>query len=133
MAANTDPIFPIAGATPMVQISTANTNRDGTGTLGTVITGDANGTRVMRLIICATGTTTAGVIRLFQNDGTDTRLFDEILVSAVTPSTTVKVWQYEYKKTDGSPIIFLKDNTYVLKAGTHNAEAFNIFGIIENY
>lgn len=133
MAANTSPIFPILISTDYVTIGTANTGRDGSGTLGTVVTGDADGTRVMRIVICATGTTTAGVIRLFESDGSTNKLFDEVLVSAVTPSTTVKVWQFEYKKTDGFPILYLKDNTYSLKASTHNAEGFNIFAICEHY
>lgn len=133
MAANTTPIFPILGETPFVQVTAANTNRDGTGTIATVVTGDADGTRVMRIIICATGTTTAGVIRLYEYDGTNTRLLDEILVSAVTPSTTVKAWQYEYKRTDGSPVLYLKNASYELRASTHVAETFNVFAIIENY
>ncbi|NBX74718.1 MAG: hypothetical protein EBQ89_10555, partial [Alphaproteobacteria bacterium] len=69
----TDPNFagtPLAGN---AQISTANTNRDGTGTLGTVVTAGASGSRIEEIVIEATGTTTAGMIRLFLNDGTNTR------------------------------------------------------------
>lgn len=55
-----------------VTISTANTLRDGTGTLGVVVTAPAtagNGTRVDRLVIQAGQTTTANVIRLFITQG----------------------------------------------------------------
>ena len=63
--------------TAQVQISTANTNRNGTGTLGTLITGASSGTRVDDIYMVATGTTTAGVIRLFMYDGTNTYLLSE--------------------------------------------------------
>lgn len=103
------------------QVSTANTNRDGTGTIATIITGATNGTRVDDIYIVATGTTTAGVIRLFINDGTNSRLWQEILVSAITPSTTVAVWSY----TLLSQALIL-ENGWSLRASTNNAETFNI-------
>jgi uncharacterized membrane protein len=78
---------PAAGAL-LAQLSVANTNRDGTGTLVDILTAAAAGTRVDALEIVAAGTTTAGVVRLFLYDGTNNRLFKEILVDAVTPSTT---------------------------------------------
>ena len=71
------------------QISVANTNRNGTGTLVTIFTGATNGSRVDDIYIVATGTTTAGVVRLFISDGSNIRLWQEILVTAITPSTTV--------------------------------------------
>jgi len=107
--------------TAQAQISTANTNRNGTGTIGTVITGATNGTRVDDISIIATGTTTAGVVRLFISDGTNVRLWQEILVSAVTPSTTVQVWSY----TLLNQALILKSG-WSLQASTNNAETFNV-------
>lgn len=107
--------------TAQAQISTANTNRNGTGTIGTVITGATNGTRVDDISIVATGTTTAGVVRLFISDGTNIRLWQEILVSAVTPSTTVQVWSY----TLLNQALILKSG-WSLQASTNNAETFNV-------
>ena len=55
--------------TPIVygtQISTANTARDGTGTIATIWTVGANGGLCQSVRVQATATTTAGVIRLFQ-------------------------------------------------------------------
>lgn len=108
-------------ATAMAQISTANTNRNGTGTIVDVLTGGTNGTRVDDVSIVAAGTTTAGVVRLFINDGTTSQLWREILVTAITPSATVAVWSS-----------FLTNLALVLKSGwklqasTHNAETFNV-------
>lgn len=53
----------------VAQISTANTNRDGTGTLVPVLVAGVNGSRVDRVQFQAIGTTTAGMLRLFKTKG----------------------------------------------------------------
>jgi len=103
------------------QVSTANTNRNGTGTLVTVFTGATNGSRIDDIYIVATGTTTAGVVRLFISDGTNIRLWQEILVTAITPSTTVQVWSYTLLNQ-----ALLLENGWSLQASTNNAETFNV-------
>lgn len=50
------------------RISTANTNRDGTGTMGVILTSTGTplaGTRVDRIAVTATGDTTTGILRFF--------------------------------------------------------------------
>lgn len=103
------------------QVTVANTNRDGTGTLATVFTAGASGSRIDDIYIAATGTTTAGVVRLFIYDGTSNRLWQEILVTAVTPSTTQQVWNYALLNQ-----ALILPNGYILKGSTNNAETFNI-------
>lgn len=103
------------------QVTVANTNRDGTGTLATVFTAGASGSRIDDIYIAATGTTTAGVVRLFLFDGTSNRLWQEILVTAVTPSTTQQVWNYALLNQ-----ALILPNGYILKGSTNNAETFNI-------
>lgn len=110
------------------RISTANTNRDGTGTLGTILTGGANGTRVDRINWKATGPTTAGVIRIFLKDNQGspvTRLLFEALVTAITPSASVKSAEGEVVRTDGQPLVLVPSG-WTLLAGTHNAESFDV-------
>jgi hypothetical protein len=107
--------------TAQAQVSTANTNRNGTGTIATVFTAGSNGSRIDDIYITATGTTTAGVVRLYLNDGTNTYLFDEILVTAITPSTTVSVFQAVLL----NQAIVLATG-WSLRASTNNAETFNI-------
>ena len=107
--------------TAAVQVTTANTARDGTGTIVTVVTAAASGTRIDDIYMVGTGTTTAGVIRLFVHDGTNARLLSETLVTAITPSTTVQVWS----NTLLSQAIVLKTG-YSLRASTNNTETFNI-------
>ena len=126
MAANLYPIYVGSSCLTMVQIATANTNRDGTGTMGTVLTGDADGTLVDMIRICAAGTVTNGVVRFFlsTDSGTTKRLLDEIIVSATTPSVTVKVFTAEWLPS--RPLV-LASASQILYASTHNAEAFNVF------
>lgn len=103
------------------QVSVANTARNGTGTIVTVFTAGANGSRIDDISIDATGTVTAGVVRLFINDGTTSYLFQEILVTATTPSTTVAVWN----TTLLNQAIIIPSG-WSLRASTNNAETFNI-------
>jgi hypothetical protein len=107
--------------TAQAQVSVANTARNGTGTIVTVFTAGASGSRIDDIYITATGTTTAGVVRLFLNDGTNTYLFEEILVTAITPSTTVSVFQAVLL----NQAIVLASG-WSLRASTNNAETFNI-------
>lgn len=121
-----DPVFATTPKVGMVQISTANTARDGTGTIGAVLTGGASGTLINKIEISATGTTTAGVVRLFLDNGTNVYLLREIFVTAATPSTTVSVWNAQLLFAAPN-VLHLPTNSWVLKASTHNAEAFNVF------
>lgn len=116
---------PTFTSTPRVgsaQVSAANTNRDGTGTIVDVLTGVAAGTKITEVIIQATVTTTAGMVRLYYYDGTNTRLLDEISVTAATPSGTVTA----FRATRTYANLILASTTHKLQASTHNAEAINI-------
>lgn len=105
-----------------VQISTANTNRNGTGTLGTLIIGATNGTRVDDIYIAAAGAVTAGVVRLFvQESGQAARLWQEILVTATSPNVTTAVWSYSLL----NQALLLKSG-WSISAATNNAETFNV-------
>lgn len=107
--------------TASTSVSTANTNRNGTGTIATVFTAGASGSRIDDIYIVATGTTTAGVVRLFINDGTTSWLWQEILVPAITPSTSVQVFSAALLNQ-----ALILASTYSLRASTNNAETFNI-------
>jgi len=105
----------------VVTISTANTNLDGTGTLGTVLTAASNGTIIKTVTIKAQVSTTQGVVRLFVYDGTNTKLIAEVLIPAVTKSGTTDP---AFETT--IPLDFYLKASWVLKASTQNAEAFNV-------
>lgn len=71
MAANTNPISPIAPATSWnaTVATAANTAMDGTGTVVTCFTAGANGSRVNRIQVEHLGTNVATVMRFFLNNG----------------------------------------------------------------
>jgi len=92
------------------QVSTANTNRDGTGT-----------SRIDDIVVVATGTTTAGMVRLFLHDGTNARLWVELPVSAITPSGTVVAFNASLLNQ-----ALILPSGWSLRASTNNAETFNV-------
>jgi len=106
--------------TGMVTISTANSNLDGTGTLGTVLTGASLGTLIKTVRIKAQGNTTHGMVRLFVYDGSSTKLITEVEVPAVTKSGTYPAYEAFV------PINYILESGGILKASTQNAETFNV-------
>jgi hypothetical protein len=109
------------------QISTANTARDGTGTIGTVFTAGSNGSRIDMIDVQATATTTAGMVRLFVHDGTNAYLVAELPVVATTPSGTNPSYSQQLNTntmTQFLPIVL--PTGWSLRASTNNAEAFNV-------
>jgi hypothetical protein len=104
-----------------VNITTANPNRDGTGTIGTLTTAPVGGCRVDDIMIKARATTTTGVIRFFLHDGTTYCFWREVLVTAITPSATVAAFESQ-----------LSNLALVLKAGwsirvaTEKGESFDV-------
>jgi len=120
----TQPAFATVPRIGLAQVSGINTNRDGTGTLVTVITGVAAGTRIAEVVVEATVTTTAGMVRLYlsSDSGTTNRLFDEVAIAAATPSASVKTTRVSTVYTN----LILPSASWQLRASTHNAEAMNV-------
>ncbi|MBT8200074.1 MAG: hypothetical protein KJO36_06120 [Acidimicrobiia bacterium] len=122
--ASTQPTFASSVVHAVGQVSTANANRDGTGTITTVYTVDNSGGAIVDLVrVVATGTTTAGMVRIYLNDGSNTRMVKEITVDAVTASGTVPA--------DSSAWVPIGDlileDAHSIRASTENAEEFNVF------
>lgn len=104
MAINTAPIFT---GQPDIQwgattLTTANTAKDGTGTVLTVFTADATyGGFVSRIRFRAAGTNIATVARIFINNGSSNAtpanniLWDEITLAATTLSEVAALATYE--------------------------------------
>lgn len=111
------------------QVTTANTNRDGTGTPVQISVGPTGGSPVghviEQIIIQAVGNCTAGMIRFFLSidGGTTIRLIDEVPVLAVTPSGIVQAFRTSAPDLIG---LVLANNSAILYATTNNTETFNI-------
>jgi hypothetical protein len=121
----TSPVFAVTPEIGMCTVSVANTNRDGTtGTYETLVTAASGGTKISEIVTQASATTTAGMVRLFLNDGTTTRLFDEISIAAATVSASVK----------GNRVSTLYSNLtlpsgWSIRASTHNAVEINVYAL----
>ncbi len=128
MSANINPIFTLSANLGVGVPSGANTGRDGTGTLTTVLTAGNNGTMVERVTGLAQTTTTAGMVRLFTVDPSSNKyLYEELLTTAVTPSgTAVAATVQSSKITPSTPLVI--PSGWALKGTINNAsETWNIF------
>lgn len=121
------PQFASLAVSEVEQISTANTARDGTGGITTLVTGVSPGTIIESVVARAQGTTTAGMLRLFFREvSSDTwRLLAELSVSAITPSATVQAFSGSFTLPAGQ--IYLPSGAQI-GVSTHNAETFNVVG-----
>jgi len=94
MPANTTPIFPLTPKVSWGTVTTANTAKDGTGTVVTIFTSGANGARIDQIKVRALGTNVATVLRFFINNGSDNAvaannsLIHEQTIAATTLSET---------------------------------------------
>jgi hypothetical protein len=119
-----------------VNFATANTNRDGTGTIAQLLVGRAPGTRIERIRFTSTVTNVAGTLRIFKKgsgltknaDGTFAafaagtyRLQHEVASSAVTPSGTVPAQIIDFIP----PTVITLAEGEQLGVATNNAEAWN--------
>lgn len=118
------PKYPQTLRSEDVVVSTANTNRDGSGTLASALTGVAAGTVVRRCRIAAGSTTTDGMLRFYVYDGTNARLIDELRVPSNTPGATIRTWTYLWSPPGGE--VYLPGTAFILKISTHNAETFYV-------
>jgi len=139
MPANTSPIYSIVGAVDSVASNnsglvvgpTANTALDGTGTLYKAFTAGANGSYVQKMRFRPVGSPAATVCRVFISDSTststtDTWLYDEITLPAVTVSQTAASSVFEL------PINVALDPNYLLYVtfGTSTGSAGTGYSIV---
>lgn len=117
-----------ASANPKVAvgvISTANTNRDGTGTgpATAIFSAGASGSKIEAIRVKARGNTTAGMVRIYLYDGSgsDGHLYDEFPISAVTVSATVEAFESEVTYSN----LWIQSG-WSITASTHNAETFGV-------
>lgn len=130
------PIFAAQPDAQVTTISTANTTRDGSGTMGTVFVAGPSGSRIDQIFIQGTATTAAGIVKLYISTTSDvntpanTHLIQEIPVTAVTPSATVAAFNRVLNTSVNVDLlpIFLPAG-YTLRADTTIANAFRVMAI----
>ena len=112
MAANITPIFVLAGNIKPARIAAANTAADGSGTLVTLITAGASGSRVdgvrfRNTSVFTTSTANVHIIFLSDTDGTNDRLIGEVATATATRSATAV----------GATSIFTFDQPIIMLSG----------------
>lgn len=130
MAANTAPIYSIAGRNDSVAANnsglvvgpTANTALDGSGTLYKAFTAGSNGSYVQKMRLRPVGSPAATVCRVFissstTTSATNTWLFDEITLPAVTLSQTAASSVFELPLNFAMPAGYLLYVTFGTSTG----------------
>jgi hypothetical protein len=113
-------------STPRVSsaaLTTADTSRTAPSTVGTVFTAGSSGSRIDAIEIVGTATTTATMARLFIYDGSTYRLWKEVPVLAVTPSSTLPVFDYRLNAAINPELLPLVLPTgYSLRAAVNDTQ-----------
>lgn len=117
-----EPVFAVTPRIANVNIATANANRDGTGTIATLITGASTGTRVVEIVAKARVTTTAGQVRIFLHDGTSFFILDELAIAAATASASVQTIRASVTYAN----LVLPNASWSVRVSTHNAESIDV-------
>ena len=134
MAANTSPIFALVPETKIVTVTTATTDRTGATTtnLAELLTAGTDGTKITQIGAKVAGTNTACLVLIFITDtaGANPKLYDELALLAVTPSTSLASARISIPYSD----LQLKSGQKVLVGITvAQADGVNIFAIKGDY
>jgi len=121
----TNPAFANTPIIDVGQVTTANTNRDGTGTIVTIASGTTNGKFLQNVQIKHTSTSAAGMVRFFvsPDGGATNRLYTEVPVTAITPGSNVATFETTVPILVG---LTLPGTAALLRASTQNTEVINI-------
>lgn len=89
MAANINPIFPKVGNVSWAKLNLANPSVDGTGSVSTVFTAGAEGSRVDKISFQPLGTNDKTVVRVFINKGDNSTALNNTLYLEQTINATI--------------------------------------------
>lgn len=115
------PFFANRASNIVFQVTTANTNFDGTGAIVDGPTAGEGGFRLDRIVVVGVGTVTDGMVRIFLHNTSAYRLYKEVAIAATTPSTTVQSFRAEV------PFGFSIPRGWKISGSTAKTETFNIF------
>lgn len=143
MAINVTPIFSGSGDIQYGTITTANTAKDGTGTVVTIFTANAtNGGRVERIRFRNIGTNVQTVCRVFINNGltnataANNTLYAEITLPATVLSETIARTLQELPNTADTtafPLVLPPGYKLNITIGTTVAAGYAVTAIGGNY
>ena len=134
MPANTSPIFALTPELAFATVTAATTDRTGATMTNTVtlLTAATNGTKITQIGAKVAGTNAGTLVLIFISDssGANFKLFDEIVLSAITPGTITTSQRAVTAYSD----LQLKSGQ-VVKVGTTVAvsDGVNVFAIKGDY
>jgi hypothetical protein len=126
------PQFTITPGVSYGDLITANTNRDGTGTIVPVFSGsNFSGSRIEQIQIQATGSAGPGMIRFYYQSGSggEIRLWREVPVGIVTASSTGSC--FNAYVTFNPPMVMPTGS--ILYAAPQVGEAYTVFVYFGNF
>lgn len=123
------PAFYATPRAAVAAVSTANTARDGSGTIVDILTGGSSGTIIDEIVVKTTGDPADSIVTIFIHNGTSYFLFDEFdLGNPAAASTTVTGYReartYENLRLPSSSFKLAAAITVALTAGVMNVWAF---------
>lgn len=131
------PIFGSAPNIASVRINAANTARDGSGTLFTLLTGATNGTLINTISFISANSVvtgfTAGVGAIYISDtgGTNWRLYQEVLLTRVTESNTLTGWAVQARYING--LVIPSGVVIAVTKSTHTGDTDSFDVTVEGY
>lgn len=96
-AMSATPAFAVTPRQEVVQVVTANTNRDGTGTIADCLTGGASGTKIDEYGIIQDNDPADSVVTVFLYTGSAYRLYDEFDIGNPAASSTTLSGYREFR------------------------------------
>lgn len=120
------PAFAVTPKIGVGSVSTTNTNRDGTGTIVTILTGASTGTRINEIVIKSTSDPADSIVTLYLHDGTTAWLFDEIdLGNPAAGSATVTAFRTSLVYTN----LILPSTSWSLRAAVTAAPTAGVLNV----
>lgn len=112
----------------VIQLTTGNLNRDGTGAIVDGATGALTvGQKLDRIRVQAIGATTAGAIHMYvKKSGGSYRFHREWKVPAQAPGASISPWSLDLDCSTNSEAVYLMNGDVVAFA-TDKSETFNVF------
>lgn len=121
------PSFVATGRIAVVNVASAVTATDGTGSITTLMAGAAGGTRVLEIDVKCAATSAAAVVNIFysSDSGSTWKIIDSIAVTAITQSATVAGFEGVAYYDN----LILPSSSHVLGCTTTIAQSTNVIAL----
>lgn len=125
------PQFINTGVVASVNVASANTALDGTGTITQLVSGASGGTRILEIVAKCAVTSVAAQVGIFisTDSGSTWRLFDQLTIGAATVSTSVASNRVSRSYTN----LVLADATQRLGVTTTISQSTNVIALGGNF